>query len=348
MKILYGIQTTGSGHISRALQLAKALKNKGASVDALLTGEVLGSFWDLSVFDNVSTLKGLTFKLKDGKVDIWGTAKQLGLIQFFKDISRLDVSSYDLILNDFEPISAWAGKKHGKTVIGISNQASFDPRVPLPKGRFIDRLVLKRFAPVTHKIGLSFSDFGIHLLPPIIDIEALANRSDDEEFVTEKDHVLVYLPYLSQQKLLDILKQAEGNFEVFCTVDKERQEQNVTLRPLSRPDFLHSLQRCQGLMTHAGFASLAEALHLGIKVLSVPLNGQYEQQWNALIVEQLQLATVVEPLTASAISQWLQQPAIDAQNYPDVSELLANWVMSCEWNQEGSIATLSSEAWSKS
>jgi hypothetical protein len=67
MKILYAIQGTGNGHISRALEIIPILKKK-ANVDVLISA----SQWDLKVpFPVEYNYKGMGFVFgKQGGVDI--------------------------------------------------------------------------------------------------------------------------------------------------------------------------------------------------------------------------------------------------------------------------------------
>lgn len=106
MKILYAIQATGNGHISRAQVLLPLIK-KYADVDVLLSG----TSSDLSLdFPVRYRLKGLSFVFgKKGGVNILKTLLKLDFWRFFKDVKNLELKNYDLIINDFEPVSAWAG-----------------------------------------------------------------------------------------------------------------------------------------------------------------------------------------------------------------------------------------------
>ena len=59
------------------------------------------------------------------------TALSNNLVQFCKEVKQLDLSSYDLVLNDFEPVTAWAAKQQNKPSIGISHQNAFRNRAIL-------------------------------------------------------------------------------------------------------------------------------------------------------------------------------------------------------------------------
>jgi hypothetical protein len=46
------------------------------------------------------------------------------LRRFYKEIKTLPVKKYDLVINDFEPISAWACKLRGVNCISLSHQSA--------------------------------------------------------------------------------------------------------------------------------------------------------------------------------------------------------------------------------
>jgi uncharacterized protein (TIGR00661 family) len=122
MKILYGIQSTGNGHISRSSKIIYHLIKNGCDVDILMSGN--NSQVKLT-FPVKYQMSGFTFFYTNGgSIDYLRTFYNLNFLQFLKDI-KLDVTSYDIIISDFEPITSWAAKLRGKECLGISNQCSF-------------------------------------------------------------------------------------------------------------------------------------------------------------------------------------------------------------------------------
>ena len=107
MKILYAIQGTGNGHISRAREIVPLLQQYG-EVDLLVSGTQA----------QVSLSQPLKYKFHGfsfvfgtkGGVDNWATFKIMNLPRLWKDMHSLPLKHYDLIINDFEPVSAWACK----------------------------------------------------------------------------------------------------------------------------------------------------------------------------------------------------------------------------------------------
>ena len=50
MNILYGVQGTGNGHISRSREIIRHLKDRGHHVEVILSGRAPDAFWDMDDF----------------------------------------------------------------------------------------------------------------------------------------------------------------------------------------------------------------------------------------------------------------------------------------------------------
>ena len=122
MKILYAIQGTGNGHISRAREIVPLLQQYG-DLDLLVSGTEA----------EVSLAQPLTYKYhgfsfvfgNNGGVDNWATYKIMNLPQLWRDIHNLPLKQYDLVINDFEPVSAWACRLQKIPSVSLSHQCSF-------------------------------------------------------------------------------------------------------------------------------------------------------------------------------------------------------------------------------
>src|SRR5438067_424845 len=148
MKILYAIQGTGNGHLSRSMDIVPLLQAKG-EVDVLVSG-IQG---DLTLpFPVKYKFHGMGFVFgKKGGVDLWKSFYKSNLRKFLKEVNQLPVDEYDLVITDFEPVSAWACYLKNKTCIGLSHQAAvLADQAPLPDSSdLFGKLILKQYAPVT-------------------------------------------------------------------------------------------------------------------------------------------------------------------------------------------------------
>ena len=155
MHILYAIQGTGNGHLSRARDLVPRLQAYG-KVDLLVSGTQSDIELDYPIryryrgLSFVYDRRGGISYLKSG----WHTVST----HLIQEVRSLPVKQYDLVLNDFEPVSAWAAKFSGVPCISIGHQASFrSARSPRPNGKaLLGEAVARCYAPARKPGGFNF------------------------------------------------------------------------------------------------------------------------------------------------------------------------------------------------
>lgn len=286
MKILYAIQGTGNGHVSRAREIIPLLQQHG-EVDLLISGTQV----DVKLAYEIKyRFHGFSFIFgKKGGVDHYKTWKNMDLFQFRRDMNAIPLRDYNLVLNDFEPISAWACKLQKIESVSLSHQASFkSKKVPRPKTVDWGKLILSRYAPTTHHIGFHFDRYDDFIYKPVI-------RSEIRQLVsTNQGHYTVYLPAIDDKDLVNVLKQIpQVRWEVFSKHAKVAySDANVFVEPVNNEKFNASMASCEGVFTGGGFEGPAEALHLGKKLLVAPMRFQYEQQCNAYALKQFGLPVI--------------------------------------------------------
>lgn len=322
MKILYGVQGTGNGHTTRARIMAKALANAGAQVDWVFSGRERDKFFDMEAFGNFQSYRGLTFATQSGKVLFLKTALNSNLTQLYRDTRDVNVEGYDFIINDFEPVSAWAAKRAGKNVIGISHQNAFFYNIPKADSNIFTNWFMHNFAPVTMPIGLHWHHFNQPILPPMVE------QANHLNYSTPK-HYLVYLPFAGVDDIVPQLREfPEYDFFVYQPVPAAYDEGHIHVRPFSREGFQADLHRCEGVICSAGFELPSEAIHLGKKILVQPVAGQMEQKSNALALEKLGYGQVAKHFDVETLGKWLPLKApTKARDYPDVAKALVNWLL---------------------
>lgn len=322
MKILYGVQGTGNGHTTRARIMAKALANAGAQVDWVFSGREREKFFDMDIFGNFQSYRGLTFATQSGKVLYLKTALSSNLAQLYQDVKKVNVEGYDFIINDFEPVSAWAAKRAGKKVIGLSHQNAFFYDIPKADSNIFVDWFMRNFAPVTMPIGLHWHHFNQPILPPLVE------HSDYPNIATPK-HYLVYLPFATLDDIVPQLREfPDYDFFVYQPVPNAYDEGHIHVRPFSRDGFQIDLHRCEGVICSAGFELPSEAIHLGKKILVQPVRGQMEQKSNALALEKLGYGHTAKRFDVETLRHWLplQAPA-KPRNYPDVAKAVVEWMI---------------------
>ncbi|RZK78379.1 MAG: glycosyl transferase [Pedobacter sp.] len=323
MKILYAIQGTGNGHISRAREIIPLLQQYGV-VDLLISGTQA----DVKLIQDVRfQLHGFSFIFgKKGGVNHYETWKNMNLSKFVRDMKTIPLKEYNLIINDFEPVTAWACKTQRIPSVGLSHQASFQsPKVPKPKSIDWAQLVLKYYAPATHYVGFHFDRYDDFIHTPVI------RREIREMEVSNLGHYTVYLPAIDDKALVPILNKVVGKqwqvFSKHCNGDYE--SGNVKVFKINNELFNKSLSSCEGLFTGGGFEGPAEALHLGKKLLVAPMRFQYEQQCNAYALKQFGLPVIWgsnknwEPI----IKSWVSQPQEHKFYFPDETAAVIDQVV---------------------
>jgi uncharacterized protein (TIGR00661 family) len=277
MKILYAFNGTGYGHASRAMSILPLLQHH--EVDVMVSGEMN----PIDIGKNIKyRFKGFTFVYDSGKLDYWKTFKQLSIFQFIKDILSVPVEQYDLIISDFEPISAYAAKLRGIKSLSLSHHAAFlSEKTPHPnKVDVMAEWILKNYAPCKYNVGFHFKRYDDFILPPHIRSVIRDNKDKTER----KEFILVYLSAYNVSELVEIFKGYPNyQFVIFSSqIDKPGwNKSNVRFRPANPSDFMYALLQCNGVITGGGFETVAEALYLNKPVLTIPIKGQYEQECNA-------------------------------------------------------------------
>ncbi|MCA0894900.1 MJ1255/VC2487 family glycosyltransferase [Microbulbifer agarilyticus] len=321
MKILYGVQGTGNGHISRARAMAEAFQQfPELEVQWLFSGRPPEKLFAMDVFGDYWWREGLTFVHKEGKIDQLATARQLDLRKLLKDIRELPVNDFDLIISDFEPVTAWAAKKRKCPSMGLGHQYAFDYAIPAPAFGWLPRTIMKLFAPVPLGLGMHWYHFGQPILPPIA-------HAHEDTVPPEQDHVLVYLPFEHALPLLQQLAQLPQEFIVYGLPTDLPKAENITLKAPSIEGFRHDVATARAIICNSGFELIAETLTLGKPILTRPLKGQFEQEANAMALEELQLARVVKHIDALTIGRWLEeQPRGVRIDWPDVAHAIVQWI----------------------
>lgn len=326
MKIFYGVQGTGNGHISRARIMAKALAQQSdVKVDYLFSGRSQDTYFDMQAFDAYQTRAGISFVSHQGAINHWQTLRALRLGQFYRDVTRLDLRGYDLVINDFEPVSAWAAKLQSVPSISVSHQAAFSHQVPKKGDTFIDQMIMKHFAPCDVSMGVHWYHFGHDILPPFIDAQVGSNNKRD---------ILVYLPFESIDEITLLLEPlSEVTFYCFHPDIKVDVDQgHIRWRKVSQSGFKGILQGCAGVVANGGFELSSECLQLGKKLLIKPLHGQFEQLSNALTLTHLGLCQIMSALDTELLENWLSHDSPEPVIFPTDPQPLIDWVLSGQWH----------------
>ena len=322
MRILYGVQATGQGHISRARAMAQAFKrHPDVDVTWLFSGRPRERLFDMEPFGDFQHRAGLTFVTEAGRLRYRKTIMANRYWQFARDVQRLDVKAYDLIVTDYEPVTTWAGKLKGQSVLGIGHQYAFGKNTPVEGRSLAQHAVMSLFAPVTRGVGLHWSDFDANVLPPILDLPPAPPGG-------VQNHILVYLPFEDQAVVTQWLNGfSEHRFLQYASTLPNDEQGNVGRRTANIAGFKSDLASARGVVCNCGFELISECLHWRKPVLTRPLAKQMEQLSNGAALEALGYATVMRQIDNELAKRWLAAPPIaPILSFPNVSVTLASWL----------------------
>jgi len=303
MKILYSIQATGNGHISRATQLMPYLRRYG-NVDVFLSGanSQLATGFPVKYRSNGLSL----FYNHSGGLHYSKMLKQINCRKVFNEVKNLPVEKHDVVINDFECITSLACACKKVHSVNFGHQASFQSAmVPRPEKKdFLGEFILKNYARASQYIGLHFESYDDFIFPPVIKKEILQAQPENH------GHITVYLSSYSNEYLIKFLSPfKQERFKVFSKeVDHICYAGNIAFMPVSQKLFNESIINSKGVITGAGFETPAEVMHLQKKLMVIPIRGQYEQECNAAALKTLGIKVLpaIDNYFAAHFAEWMQ------------------------------------------
>lgn len=315
MKILYALQATGNGHIARANVLVPKLRER-AEVDVFISGQNA----QLPLNFNATKNKGISlFYSKEGGLNYKKIIRKNSFINFIKSVKNVPIQSYDLIINDFEPITAYAAKYRNKKIIGLSHQAAvLHELAPKPDDKHtLSKLIFKRYAPINESFGFHFTKYDQNIYHPIF------RESIKKMNCTTEEYFMVYLPSFNNETLFNTLSLIKSvDWIIFSTFSKTSKKQgNCTFFPIDERLFTSYLATTKGVLCGAGFEFPAEVLYLKKMLYVIPIKGQYEQYCNYLALKQIGV-NGSEDLNIEKLKNWIHQKHIVNITFTDETNQL--------------------------
>jgi uncharacterized protein (TIGR00661 family) len=296
VRIVYGVQSTGRGHLSRLLGLKPLFDRDGHELFVIISG-----YYDPPdyVFDALADVRTECFRglsmVEDGAggVSKRGTMKAFaghlpGLFEsFYRAHGMISEFNPDLIVSDFDPITGSPFVAPGTFKVGIGNEAilSHAAAVRPPKAR-LDRLnvnvIRKLFTSgVDVLLGCHFYPLDESCLPPILRPEV------PSAVVENHGHLVVYHAFRGLlAPILDYAKRHSDRSIIIYGDSPPTPPSPENVRYECDPTrFIEDLATCDAYVGTAGFQSICEAFFFGKKIVVQPIASQYEQLWNAAQLE---------------------------------------------------------------
>ncbi len=322
MKILYAVQGTGNGHVARARHLIPLIAAQpGVELEVWISGTE--SQVNLPIKAS-KAFEGISLKYnRHGGLSYLKTLWQNRWGQFVADVIKAPIKQYDLVVCDFEPVSAWAAKLRGARLLEVSHQAAVrHPKAPRPKQHNpIGEFILKHFAPSEQAIGFHAKSFAEGMYPPLI-------RKEIRDLPQNARHqILVYLPAYGTDDLIAFFADSPVPVKAFVpNIDHARQEGSLRVEAVDSERFLQAFAESDSVLCSAGFELPTEALFHKKRLAVIPIAGQYEQLCNAAALVQVGAwqATSLHKLN---LVRWLNSPLPQAVPWPDFSEAVVEQIM---------------------
>ncbi|HEY0261406.1 MAG TPA: glycosyltransferase family protein [Chitinophagales bacterium] len=321
MKILFGIQATGNGHISRSTEIYKLLKQhpEVTQLDVLISG---GKAQMSLPFEVNYQYKGLSFYYgKKGKISVMKSIGKANFLSMAVGLWNVPFKDYDLIISDFEPITLWGAMIYGIKSVGIGNMYSVTSnKLKRVQGMRTTNFFAKAMCPTRNKIGMHFEKFDDFIYYPVI-------RSEIREAkISDKNFTLVYLNSYEDKELLDFFTSFRFANRKFVIYSKESKETynigNCTVKPLNNETFVEDISSCSAVISAAGFQTISEALFMGKKLFVIPIKKQSEQLSNARVFEEMGGRVSLE-LNAENIEFWLKyEQAVQVKFENDLPQMI--------------------------
>jgi uncharacterized protein (TIGR00661 family) len=298
VRIVYGVQSTGRGHLARFAALKPLFDADGHELLVIVSGrqDPPQFFFDALCSSMYERMPG--FEMADDGAG--GISKRRTASAFLTDMPDLLKSLYqghkliadfdpDFIVSDFDPITGSPMVAPSIFKIGVGNWA-------MARRSGVDQLTGYRLEKFNTSLAIKLCSSGVDIilschfypydndcLPPVLrpDIWTVEPRNEG--------HLLVYHSF-------------PGRLEPIVQYARARPDQRILLYGYpSRPDrmpenmdfranaahFLHDLSTCDAYVGTAGFQAICEAFYLRKRIVVQPIEGHYEQMWNAARLEEL-------------------------------------------------------------
>ena len=338
MRILYGVTGEGMGHATRSRVILEGLLAAEHQVRVVVSGRA-HAFLQKCFFERegitIQEIHGLHLKYEGNALDladsILSNLKKAphGLLWNIAAYSKVAEDGFDpeVVISDFETWAYWYGLNHRLPVISIDNMQIINRchhTADVTGGKSRDFLMAKMAVKIKipgayHYLVTSFFFPPVRkprttLVPPILRPEILRARREPGK------HVLVYQTAASNEALVPILQSLDCEFRVYG-MGKEGQEGNVRLCPFSQDGFVDDLRTARAVIAGGGFSLMGEAVHLHVPMLSVPIDGQYEQELNARYLDKLGYGAWARELDADTIVAFLDNADAHARALAEYAPL---------------------------
>lgn len=322
MRILYGVVGEGMGHATRSAVVLEHLLRCGHEIKVVVSGrahEFLRERFAGRAKLTVEEIEGLTLRYFDNRLDRKGSLywnlrnapKKINkAVEVYRKVAE-DGFRADVVVSDFESWAALYGLGKGLPVVSVDNiqmvnRCKHDKAIKKAKGLDfrLARMSVKMKVPKAYHYLITTFFFPplrkkyTTLVPPILRDEVIEARR------VPGKHFVVYQRAMETEALVTLLRKLPHDFRVYGA-DSTGKDGNVTSKPFSTTGFLDDLRTARGVVSGGGFSLMSEAVTLGVPMLSVPIEHQFEQELNARYLQHLGYGRAAGKITIEALEDFI-------------------------------------------
>ena len=344
-KFIFTVQGEGRGHLTQAISLSQIAQEAGHEMIAYAVGStnmrtIPRFFTDFIGDKPLLQYESPSLCYGNGKaVQVGKTALQafLKFRTYWKSASELAafIEQYqpDGIVNFYESITGlyqWRNRSK-MPCMSIGHQYLLLNRhfESIPEKK-LDQFFLNLNTQITaigskKKLGLSFLPLendpqrNIEVIPPLLRKEVKDLQAKQGEN---------WLAYLTHYRLAeDIMSWSIQNpaIRLDCFWDHPKHKEvyqfseNLTFHPINAEKYLEKMSECAGLISTAGFESIAEAMYLAKPTMMVPVPNHIEQMINAFDASNAGAGIATKTFDLNQFKNYQQKHHTDYTNYQ-------NWI----------------------
>ena len=294
MRILYGVAGEGMGTRLGAQSFWNTCWSSGHEVKIVVSGrahDFLKERFAQHQHVVVEEIHGITLRYFENKVSraeslFWNLKNSpQGVTKNIKVYRKVAEEKFRpaLVISDFESWAALYGLRQGIPVVSIDNIQAVNRLKhdkSIRKGKGFDFRVARLAVKIKVPRSLSLSDYEFFLSPgekEVYDAGSTHPARRGSSCGPQTGRSCRRLPTRYRRKeLLAILRKFSVEFRVYGSA-KERRIDNVVFLPFSGAGFLEDLRTARAVIAGGGFSLMSEAVSLGVPILSIPIEGQFEQ-----------------------------------------------------------------------
>lgn len=308
MKFLFLVQGEGRGHMTQALSFAEILTELGHELVAVGVGSSnrrkIPEFFEKGINCPIIPFESPNFICDKEQKKILLTQtifKNLTKLPTFfkslKTIQRLvEIYQPDITLNFYELLGGLHQLVYRPNqrywVIGHQYLIAHEA-FPFAKGKPVQKFLFKVNTHLTALgaekwLALSFRPLEQSKNPKLTVLPPLLRKQLFELSPEEGDFVLAYMVNPGYANELIEQAKAHPDLKIEAFWDNKSYPQafralpNLVFHPINDRLFLKKMSACKAYISTAGFESICEAMYFQKPVLMTPVEGQYEQECNAI------------------------------------------------------------------